>query len=1280
MHAGDTTLVDGPNPRSDEAFQQLLLRFSAAAAQGTDVPSLIRLFCRETREFFQVSGVYFWQNLSPDEMVGAEADGVLAERFRGLHLKASESAVSGEAVRTRRTIFVNFLDASRYQRAFEFQARAMMAAPLVVSGEVLGAVTFLHDSNPGFFNEDLAAKATIVAGQLGSLLEARRLTEASREDHRRAEILAEVAHALHGNPDVAAVIEALADRIRVLLRARLVCIFMRQDGPFELQGVAADSPQLGNSARARHDRSGLRFAADLAARAVSAGEPITVTIDPASHSLGDLVPSGMLLAAPFRTSRTQGAILVYPRQDGIFTIDERSLVSAVAGFGAVAVANAELYSTARNQAHELHQLLEISTELSSIGNLEKFLEAFVVRAADFLGFGRCFIGLLEDGVFRVRLGAEKGAARRVDLTFPEGIGTRALIAKEVFWADDVSLLPGANLEAIAKFEIKQLLAVPMLGSNGEVMGMFGVLDRLDHAGISSEDIRRARALAAQVAVALEVRRTLHLSEQHRKRAESLMGLAFELGSLVHLPDFNRRFVTRAAELSGASAAALGIFQDAVLETTVLLNGPEQESDRGLQRRLSHALTESLAQHSERLYNGAASDLIGSALAATLDWQDCTVVRLKGGSDESMGVLCLANRGQSGAAGDEQLLHAIASHASVALENARLFTRMDKANRHWMEIFDAITDFIVVHDETQNVLRVNRSLAEFIGVPPSELIGVNMRAMLALGSESPAHGCPFCRSADADSHEYVHQVLERMYLVSTSRIHASASERQHTIHVLKDITDRREAERRYRELFDNIQEGLFFAVPSGHFIEVNDALVRMLGYSDREELLHIDIATQLYSAPDRLQHLNEVMQRQGVLRNHEEVLRRKDGSAIHVLINAFAVPDAHGQVLQYRGLMLDITGLKTFQAELQHARDFSEKILNNTQSLILVVDTAGLISYANRRWYDAGYEQRQLVGCPFADLVSPIRRPVLMNALNSTLSGHPVDNLDLQVLRGDGRVGQFSVNLSPMRDEQGIVTSIVVVLTDITDSAMLQSKLIHAEKMAAVGQLVSGVAHEVNNPLTAILGFADLLMENSDVPEAARKDLRVILQEAQRTKQIVQNLLSFARQMPPQRKPVQLNTILRRTIQLRAYDFNSHGVEIVEHLDESLPLVVGDSHQLQQVFLNIMNNAYDAVRETGRPARIEIMTASLGTYVEVSFRDNGHGISQPDRIFDPFFTTKEVGKGTGLGLSICYGIVREHGGEILCHNNTGAQGATFIVRLPSVSESASMGVAAGVVQR
>jgi two-component system NtrC family sensor kinase len=314
-----------------------------------------------------------------------------------------------------------------------------------------------------------------------------------------------------------------------------------------------------------------------------------------------------------------------------------------------------------------------------------------------------------------------------------------------------------------------------------------------------------------------------------------------------------------------------------------------------------------------------------------------------------------------------------------------------------------------------------------------------------------------------------------------------------------------------------------------------------------------------------------------------------------------------------------------------------------------------------------------------ELAAPTFVRPLADALQAVLRGAQVDNLELQLTHGKTIAGQFSVNLSPMRDEQGNITSIVVVMTDITDSADLRDKLVHAEKMAAVGQLVSGVAHEVNNPLTAILGFADLLMENPEIPESARKDLRVILLEAQRTKQIVQNLLSFARQMPPQRNAVQLNLILRRTIQLRSYDFNSHGVDVIEHLDDGLPDIIGDAHQLQQVFLNILNNAYDAVHDIGRTARIEIMSTKTGDAVEVSFCDNGYGISHPDKIFDPFFTTKEVGKGTGLGLSICYGIVKEHGGEILCHNNADGQGATFIVRFPAAPHTASLGVAAGVNQ-
>jgi len=198
--AGNSTpsAVGRDLPNLDEAFQNLLLRIAAKAAGRSDAASLIQLFCHATREFFHVSGVYFWRRHAGDELVGEQADGKMAENFIGMRLLPQQSAVTAEAVRTRRTTFVNRIPATpAFPTAHQFEARSLMAAPLVVFDEVIGAATFLHDSEEGFFNDDLAAKATILAGQLGSLLEATRLGEVSREEHRRAEILAEVAQALH---------------------------------------------------------------------------------------------------------------------------------------------------------------------------------------------------------------------------------------------------------------------------------------------------------------------------------------------------------------------------------------------------------------------------------------------------------------------------------------------------------------------------------------------------------------------------------------------------------------------------------------------------------------------------------------------------------------------------------------------------------------------------------------------------------------------------------------------------------------------------------------------------------------------------------------------------------------------------------------------------------------------------------------------------------------------------------------------------------------------------
>jgi len=1260
----------------DDSFQQLLLEFSTAAAKAVSAPEILKLFCRETRRYFRVSGSYVWQFVPPDQMIGAEADGWMAEHFRNANLKTSESAIGYEAIHNKRAVCLNELNTSRSSLAAEFRAQAMMAVPLIVSNEVLGAAVFLHNSDPHFFTDDHLAKASILAGQVGGFIEAIRLSERAREESRRAGILAEVAQSLHSEPDLRALVEAVADRLRVLLRTPLVCMVGRENNIFDLWAVATENPATAVSVRARYDRKDLNFAADLARRALSAGEPITVAINPASHSLGDVVPPGSLIAAPFRTTGTEGAVLVYPRREGPFSPEEKSLLPVVTSFAAVAISNAELYTTARAQAHELHQIVNIASELGSISDLNQFMQRFLLRASDFLGFGRAFVGLVEDDRLVIRWSIRGGKPSETGFVFPDGPLVDAMRKQEVLSTEDASRLLGANQAWLAEYDVRQFLAVPLIGTSGQLLGTFGLLDRREAGPISQEDVRRSRALAAQVTVALEVSRNLMISEQHRTKAESLTRLALEINSLLRGPEYARKFVERAAKMMEASSAALVIENGP--QTSVVASGATGLArDPALEAKFARALMAKVSLEPNAITVLRAESLLEPDLPVQFAGPEIILALLQGTGGDRIGALFFAGRDKPLTDEDRRLLQAIAGQAAVQLENTRFLTRLEQANRHWVEIFDAIPDFIVAHDASGKVLRVNRSLADFIGVPPPQLIGINMGALLAMGSTAPALACPFCRRGGDSTDEYAHPVLDRVYLVSTSEVHAASSEGLQTIHVLKDITDRREAERRYRELFDNIQEGLFFCSPDGRFVEVNDALVRMLGHESREELLHSDPREDVFANPERHRELFLQMEHDGALRNHEEVLRRKNGSPVHVLINAFAVRDAHGRTSQYRGLILDVSGLRAYQSELQRERDFSGKILNNTQSLILVVDTAGLVSYANRRWQALGYQQENVLGRQLDTLVAPSKRAVFQEAYASVLSGNQVDNLELQVLHSDGRIGQFSVNLSPMRDEQAQVTSIVVVMSDVTDAASLQAKLMHAEKMAAVGQLVSGVAHEVNNPLTAILGFADLLMENPELPDSARKDLRVILQEAQRTKQIVQNLLSFARQMPPQRKPVQLNAILKRTIQLRAYDFHSRGVAVTEHYDETLPPVIGDAQQLQQVFLNILNNAYDAVREATPGPRISISTRANQDYVEVAFRDNGHGISQPERIFDPFFTTKQVGQGTGLGLSICYGIVKEHGGEILCSNNPGEPGATFTVRFPAVNEIASFSAVAGV---
>ena len=236
--------------------------------------------------------------------------------------------------------------------------------------------------------------------------------------------------------------------------------------------------------------------------------------------------------------------------------------------------------------------------------------------------------------------------------------------------------------------------------------------------------------------------------------------------------------------------------------------------------------------------------------------------------------------------------------------------------------------------------------------------------------------------------------------------------------------------------------------------------------------------------------------------------------------------------------------------------------------------------------------------------------------------------------------------------------------------LVQERLLQSEKMSSVGQLVSGVAHELNNPLTGIMGFAQLLLLR-DLEEAARKQVETIYAEAERASKIVSNLLTFARRRKAQKEPANLNTLIERVLELRNYDLRVRNIDVQMALDPALPATMADANQIQQVFLNIVINAEQAMKGDDGAGTLRIATRASGGNVSIAFEDTGPGMSAETvrRIFDPFFTTKDAGEGTGLGLTICYGIIEEHGGRIWAESEPG-RGTRFIIELPLVAGPAS----------
>ena len=376
----------------------------------------------------------------------------------------------------------------------------------------------------------------------------------------------------------------------------------------------------------------------------------------------------------------------------------------------------------------------------------------------------------------------------------------------------------------------------------------------------------------------------------------------------------------------------------------------------------------------------------------------------------------------------------------------------------------------------------------------------------------------------------------------------------------------------------------------------------------------------------------------------------------------------GDLIGTVATLRDITDPKRAQDTLARSEARYRHLVESASDAIVTLDANGRFTTVNHAAENiSGYRREELVGQWFAPMLPDDDLPKALAHFQDALAGE-TGLFETQFYRKDGEARIISVTYStPQKDEE-----VLCLIRDVTDQKMLQEQLIQSEKMSAIGQLVSGVAHELNNPLAGISAFAQLLLAEKRFPPDQRTAAETIYSEARRASRIVQNLLTFARQHKAEKVPTTINQVLDDTLELRGYELRVRGIDVRREYDESLPDTMADAHQLQQVFLNLITNAEQAIEKAeGHHHRLTVRTRRVAESIRIDVEDSGPGIPPNliERIFNPFFTTKPTGSGTGLGLSISLGIVREHEGKIWAENAQQG-GARFVVELPIIAPTSS----------
>jgi len=601
----------------------------------------------------------------------------------------------------------------------------------------------------------------------------------------------------------------------------------------------------------------------------------------------------------------------------------------------------------------------------------------------------------------------------------------------------------------------------------------------------------------------------------------------------------------------------------------------------------------------------------------------------------------------------------------------------RSQRNFKELIDSLDDVALAISLDGTLRTVNRRVTEILEKAYSDIVGHNLREFL---DASPIAEQPLSLERFVEKRTWSGVVgiqlknrPQRLYFDCVINAIIKGGDVTGASVLARDITEQRDREKRFTQLFETLQEGVYICSPEGKLIEVNPAFSAILGYDSREELLSLPPeALKSDTGPDPA--LGRIGSQSGRTRTREVRLRRKDGGVAICQDTSTGVME-DGRIVRYQGTLVDVTEKRKMERQLRAQEEFRRHLLESFPDLILVLDLKGQYTFVSPRIRDLlGYGPEELLGKSVEGTEKSSQE--LAELYRKVATGEELrSSCEYGARHQDGSWRTMLGMASPMLDADGKPAGVIISVRDVTTEKKLEQQIIQSERLAAMGQMIGGFAHELNNPLTSILGMAELLQDGG-ITEAGRKQVGILHQQARRAAEIVQNLQYFARPPAPGRTQVDLNELVQRTVHLQAYPLRKSNITVDFLPEPSLPAVIADSNQLMQVFLNLLLNAEQAIRENrekgtirvrlgrGTPGKVPASAAENTDLVWIVFQDDGPGIAPETlpHIFDPFFTTKRPGRGTGLGLSICKTVLREHGGNIEAASAPGG-GAVFTITLP-----------------